>query len=169
PCDATRRWATSPRPTMLATAPTKWNPTTHTETGPNNGGGPCGARHVEQDDRQSFGGNRSFRQRVDGSASPRQDDQAKRVTMSSDVTIDYSDSFDRDLKKLMKDEIKGLAQSWQKMFNDLSKRYAGKPDSTIKPVLRREWKKLGGSPSDRDLTEYANLISEGTDIKVKLK
>ena len=25
---------------MLATAPTKWNPTTHTETGPNNGGGP---------------------------------------------------------------------------------------------------------------------------------
>ncbi len=37
---ATRRWATSPRPTMLATAPTKWNPTTHTETGPNNGGGP---------------------------------------------------------------------------------------------------------------------------------
>ncbi|SIJ68447.1 Uncharacterised protein [Mycobacteroides abscessus subsp. abscessus] len=85
------------------------------------------------------------------------------------MTIDYSDSFDRDLKKLMKDEIKGLAQSWQKMFNDLSKRYAGKPDSTIKPVLRREWKKLGGSPSDRDLTEYANLISEGTDIKVKLK
>lgn len=27
---------------MLATAPTKWNPTTHTETGPNNGGGPRG-------------------------------------------------------------------------------------------------------------------------------
>lgn len=27
---------------MLATAPTKWNPTTHTETGPNNGGGPSG-------------------------------------------------------------------------------------------------------------------------------
>lgn len=27
---------------MLATAPTKWNPTTHTETGPNNGGGPFG-------------------------------------------------------------------------------------------------------------------------------
>lgn len=26
---------------MLATAPTKWNPTTHTETGPNNGGGPA--------------------------------------------------------------------------------------------------------------------------------
>ena len=25
---------------MLATAHTKWNPTTHTETGPNNGGGP---------------------------------------------------------------------------------------------------------------------------------
>lgn len=37
-------WATSPRPTMLATAPTKWNPTTHTETGPNNGGGPIAPR-----------------------------------------------------------------------------------------------------------------------------
>ena len=29
---------------MLATAPTKWNPTTHTETGPNNGGGPIAPR-----------------------------------------------------------------------------------------------------------------------------
>jgi len=26
---------------MLATAPTKWKPATHTQTGPNNGGGPA--------------------------------------------------------------------------------------------------------------------------------
>lgn len=89
--------------------------------------------------------------------------------MSSAVTIEMSRHFDRELKKLVKDGGKQIARDWQKMFDSLSKRYAGKPVSTIKPVLRREWKKLGVSSSDRELTEYATLISEGTRIEVKLK
>ena len=55
------------------------------------------------------------------------------------------------------------------MFDSLSKRYSGKPVSTIKSELRRELKKLGFSPTGRDLTEYAALISEGTRIEVKVK
>lgn len=89
--------------------------------------------------------------------------------MGSHVTSDFSNNFDRDLKKLVKDGSKQLAKDWQKMFDSLSKRYAGKQVSTIKPVLRREWKKLGASPTDRELSDYATLVSEGTRIEVKLK
>lgn len=69
----------------------------------------------------------------------------------------------------MKDEIKALAQKWQKVFDSLTKQYSGKPVSAVKSALKRESKKLGGSFSDRELTEYATLISEGANIKVKLK
>lgn len=89
--------------------------------------------------------------------------------MGSSVAIDFSGNFDRELKKLLKDEIKTLAQKWQKVFDSLTKQYSGKPVSAVKSALKRESKKLGGSFSDRELTEYATLISEGTNIKVKLK
>ena len=89
--------------------------------------------------------------------------------MGSSVSIDISRNSDRELKKLMKDGMNDLVRSWQKMFDSLSKRYAGKPVSKIKPALRRDWKKLGGPSSDRELTELATLISEGTDIKVIVK
>ncbi|MFP3398050.1 hypothetical protein SB749_17120 [Brevibacterium sp. SIMBA_078] len=89
--------------------------------------------------------------------------------MGSSVTIDFSRNFDRELKKLLKDEIKALAQKWQKLFDSLTKQYSGKPVAAVKSALKRESMKLGGSFSDRELTDYATLISKGTSIKVKLK
>lgn len=39
--------------------------------------------------------------------------------------------------------------------------------ATIKPVLKRESSRLGGSLTESELTEYAQYISDGTTIKVK--
>ncbi|WP_434590811.1 hypothetical protein [Brevibacterium sp. 1718] len=91
------------------------------------------------------------------------------MTMGSSVTLDFSGNFDRELKKLLKDESKALAQKWQNLFDSLTKQYSGKPVSTVKSALKQESKKLGGAFSDRELNGYATLISEGTNIKVKPK
>lgn len=54
------------------------------------------------------------------------------------------------------------------MFDRLGRQFKGRPDSEIKPALRREWSRLGGSLSDAELTDYAQLISEGTSIKMQV-
>ncbi len=53
------------------------------------------------------------------------------------------------------------------MFDSLSRRYRDQPLSAIKPVLQREWKRIGGSITDPELSEYATHISNGTQIKMK--
>ncbi|WP_206662250.1 hypothetical protein [Propioniciclava sinopodophylli] len=55
------------------------------------------------------------------------------------------------------------------MFDSLPRRYTGRPVSEIKPVLRREWSRVCGSISDPELTEYANRISEGIRIQMRVK
>jgi len=44
-----------------------------------------------------------------------------------------------------------------------------RPVSAIKPVLRREWARIGGSICNPDLTDYATLISERTRNEMKVK
>lgn len=81
-----------------------------------------------------------------------------------------SRAFERDVMKAAESGVKDLAKQYEKMFDSLRRRYAGKPVSTIKPVLKREWARInGGSISDPDLTDYATLISEGTKIQMQVK
>lgn len=54
------------------------------------------------------------------------------------------------------------------MFDSLGRRYKGRRVATIKPVLQREWRWVGGSISDPELTGYATLISNGTQIKMQM-
>ncbi|ACV06401.1 hypothetical protein I6I18_04650 [Kytococcus sedentarius] len=80
-----------------------------------------------------------------------------------------SGNFERDLNRMVQGTVKDIASDYQKMFDSLLRRYEGRPVSEIKPVLRREWSRIGGSISDPELTDYATLISEGTRIQMKVK
>ena len=64
--------------------------------------------------------------------------------------------------------LREIADDYQKMFDSLGRHYSGRPVEAIKPALRREWSKIGGSISDPELTDYATLISEGTHIEMKV-
>lgn len=80
-----------------------------------------------------------------------------------------SSGWEKELEKAVRPALKDIASDYQKMFDSLSRRYKGRPVSEIKPVLRREWSRVGGSISDPELTEYANHISEGTRIQLRVK
>lgn len=77
--------------------------------------------------------------------------------------------WEKDLEKAVRPALKDIASDYQKMFDSLARRYKGRPVSEIKPVLRREWSRVGGSISDPELTEYATHISEGTRIQMRVK
>jgi hypothetical protein len=89
--------------------------------------------------------------------------------MGSGFKFEMSRDFERDLKKMVQGTVKDIASDYQKMFDSLLRRYKGRPVSQIKPVLRREWARVGGSISDPELTEYATHISEGTRIQMRVK
>ena len=77
--------------------------------------------------------------------------------------------WEKELEKAVRPALKDIASDYQKMFDSLSRRYKGRPVSEIKPVLRREWSRGGGSISEPELTEYATHISEGTRTQMRVK
>jgi len=64
----------------------------------------------------------------------------------------FSNDFEPQLNKAVEGALGDVAKDYQRMFDFLSRRYQGRPVSAIKPVLQREWKRIGGSitdPADR--------------------
>jgi hypothetical protein len=79
-----------------------------------------------------------------------------------------SNDFERQLNKAVQGALGDRAKEYQRLIDSLGRRFRGRPVSTIKPTLQREWKRLGGSITDPELTEYATHISNGTQIKMKV-
>lgn len=77
-------------------------------------------------------------------------------------------SFKNDLNKAVRGAMDDAASDYEKMLDRLRRQYQGRPVDHIKPALTREWKRLGGSISDPELTTYAQHISDGTRVKVKV-
>lgn len=75
------------------------------------------------------------------------------------------DFNERELKKLAQPKLDEIAEKYSKEFAAFTKKYKGKSPTTIKPALRNLFKKMGGKISDRELNEYAELISDGIPIK----
>jgi len=76
-------------------------------------------------------------------------------------------AFERAIRKDVEAHVQGVSREMTREFDQLSARYAGRPVAEIKPALKRVWEKDGGSISDPELTEYAQMISEGTRIEFK--
>jgi len=75
------------------------------------------------------------------------------------------DFSERELKNLVRPKLDEIAKEYSKEFAAFAKKYKGKSPTTIKPSLRNLFKKMGGKISDRELNEYAQLISDGIPIK----
>lgn len=88
--------------------------------------------------------------------------------MGSGFTFD-SKGFEKEVQNAAREGVRDVATQYERMFTSLRRRYAGRPVDEIKPALRREWRRIGGSITDPDLTEYATLISEGHRITMNVK
>lgn len=51
--------------------------------------------------------------------------------------FNFSNDFERQLNKAVQGALGDVAKDYQRMFDSLSRRYQGRPVSTIKPVLQR--------------------------------
>lgn len=74
-------------------------------------------------------------------------------------------NFERDFNNLVRGTLHEVADEQERMFASLRSRFKGQPIAVIKPVLAREWSRLGGSITGPELTEYAQMIHDGTEIK----
>lgn len=81
--------------------------------------------------------------------------------------------FDFDEKALMRE----IAKQAQPAVNEIAARmtrelealrveFEGRPAGDIKPGIKRVFSKDGGNISDPELSEYAQLISEGAKIRI---
>lgn len=74
-------------------------------------------------------------------------------------------AFERAIRKDVESHVQDVSREMTREFDRLSAQYAGRPVAEIKPALKRVWEKDGGSISDPELTEYAQMISDGTKIE----
>lgn len=82
--------------------------------------------------------------------------------------IKFNGNFEREINRAIQGQMKNIAAEYQRMFDGMVRTYAGRPSATIKPILRRNWQKIGGDITDPELTVYAQHISDGTKIQIKL-
>ncbi|MGJ9482429.1 hypothetical protein ACRQDV_08805 [Actinotignum sp. GS-2025e] len=69
------------------------------------------------------------------------------------------------LKKLVEPALRSTAKTYNKDFESLSRTHQGQPVEEIKREVKRIFKKNGGSIDDAEAAQYAQIISEGKQVK----
>lgn len=79
-------------------------------------------------------------------------------------------NFEHNLQKMIQPALKELGRDYERMLDSLVRRYKGRPVPQIKPVLRREWRKIGiNDVTDPELTEYAECVRDGIKVNFRAK
>lgn len=85
------------------------------------------------------------------------------------MNFKMNSDFEKQVRAVADRAVKDEAVKIQRLFDSLNRRYAGQPIEVIKPVLKREWQRNGGTLTDPELTEYATHISNGTKIRIRTR
>jgi len=71
------------------------------------------------------------------------------------------------IDRTVQDAMRGAKRDLQRSFDDLGRRYRGRPVNEVKAALRDVLRREGWNVSEPELTEWATTISEGTRIVLK--
>ncbi|CAB0542451.1 hypothetical protein CIP107539_00940 [Corynebacterium diphtheriae] len=69
------------------------------------------------------------------------------------------------LKKLVEPALRDTAKTYNKDFESLSRTHQGRPVEEIRREVKRIFKKHGGSIDAAEAAQYAQIISEGKQVK----
>ncbi|GIE07302.1 hypothetical protein [Paractinoplanes durhamensis] len=83
------------------------------------------------------------------------------------ATFKPSKDFDKIIQDLGKKAIQEVKRKDQPVLDRLHREYAGKPVEVVKPAMARALKAAGWTLSDRELTDYAEIISRGDRIVLR--
>lgn len=73
----------------------------------------------------------------------------------------------REVQRQAQGAVGDLARSMTREMDELRERYTGRPVAEIKPAITRLFQADGGSISDPELSEYAQMISDGARIEFR--
>lgn len=76
-------------------------------------------------------------------------------------------ALEREIQQQTQTVVQDLASQTTRELDNLRQRYQGQPLDVIKPELQRIFRRQGGSITDPELTEWAQMIAEGTRIIMK--
>lgn len=78
---------------------------------------------------------------------------------------------EREFRRMVEQEVQSgvndLARNWTRELDTLRARLAGHPIEEIKPQLQAMFARDGGSITEPELSDWAQLISDNTHIEVK--
>ncbi|MFE7845897.1 hypothetical protein ACFUTX_11990 [Microbacterium sp. NPDC057407] len=84
------------------------------------------------------------------------------------VSINFDErQFRRAVESQVQSDVDKMAAQWSRELENLRERMAGHPIDEIKPQLQVLFRRGGGTISDPELTEWAQLISDNTRITFK--
>jgi len=86
--------------------------------------------------------------------------------MSSSFKFDKN-AFMREVQREAQKGIDQMAREQNRELERMSVTYTGRPVEEIKPALQRLFARYDGKITDPELTEWAQLISDGTKITLK--
>ncbi|MFS0715377.1 hypothetical protein ABC195_16015 [Microbacterium sp. 2P01SA-2] len=82
----------------------------------------------------------------------------------SNVSFNFDENA---FKRIAEDAVRDLAAKQTRELEQIRQRYTGHPIAEIKPALQRLFAEDGGSITEPELTEWAQLISDGSRIEFK--
>jgi hypothetical protein len=73
------------------------------------------------------------------------------------------------LRQAIQPAVQDIVRTYDRDLERLRVRYAGKPTAEIKPAIQHLFRSNGGSISDPELTNFAELISQGKRVRMQVK
>jgi hypothetical protein len=85
-----------------------------------------------------------------------------------DIKFDFDErKFRREIEKAAQDGVNEVARELTRDIDRLRLQYQGQPVDTIKPALKRLFDQRGGKLTEPELTQYAEMVRDGTKIEFK--